>query len=157
MSSKYAYTVAMSEEWWLDTLAMKYGGDFCRKVATRTETPPTEAEWAEYREAVDLLAKLKDNPYFYVGGYDAEVRIEEPRPKVHIEYAETEAEYAARVRTLNPDDYETVWERIYGALKKAREFEFALNSIHVPAQPEFTMPEYPPLHPVTIISTKETP
>lgn len=111
-ASKYAFAMHMSEEMWLDSLAMKYGGDFARRVKSRTETPPTEAEWALCREAVELLEKLEANPYFQVHGYDYELFVEEPRPTVHVEYAETEAEYAARVRTLNPDDYEPLMSRL---------------------------------------------
>ena len=114
------FVLNMTEESWLDHLAMKYGGDFCRKVASRTETPPTPEEWAEYQEGVELLAKLEDNPYFSVEGYDADVRVDEPRPHVQVEYAETEAEYAARVRTLNPDDYEPImWRSLRESLGRA--------------------------------------
>lgn len=108
---KFAVHLPVSEEYARDMLAMKYGPPFTRLVASRTETPPTEQQWAEYREAADLLAKLEANPCFYVGGYDCEIRIDEPAPTVHVEYAETEDEWAARVRTLNPDDYEPIMSR----------------------------------------------
>lgn len=109
---KNSIAIRMSEEMWLDSLAMKYGGDFCRKIASRTGTPPTEAEWAKYREAVDLLAKLEDNPYWEDGGTEYGSRIQEPEPSVHYEYAETQEEYAARVRSLNPADYESAYDRL---------------------------------------------
>lgn len=108
---KNAYVFSMSKEMYLDMLAMKYGPPFTREVASRTETPPTEEQWAEYHRAVELLAELENNPCFYVGGSDCEVRVEEPQPKVHIEYAETEAEYEARVMALDPSEHEPMMDR----------------------------------------------
>lgn len=108
---KFTATVGYSETMWRDIQAIKYGPPFTRLVASCTETPPTEEQWAEYREALDLFEKLNQSPYFHIGGYDAEVTVEEPQPTVTIEYAETEDEWAARVRTLNPDDYEPIMTR----------------------------------------------
>lgn len=87
-------------------LAMRYGGEWWRREKTRTETPPTEADWAEYREGVALLEKLRDNPYFEEGGPEYGASMEEPRPTVHVEYAETEDEWRARIATLDIDEAE---------------------------------------------------
>jgi hypothetical protein len=105
------FTMRMSQEMWLDTLAMKYGPPFTRLVASRTETPPTAEEWAEYQEGVELLERLRENRFYREGGPDEGSEIEQPRPHVHIVYAETEAEYAARVLALNTDDYEPIMQR----------------------------------------------
>lgn len=105
--------IRMTEEQWLDSLASRYGGDFCRKVASRTETPPTDADWAEYQEGVELLEKLRENRYYREGGPDEGSEIEQPSPDVQVVYTETESEYAARVRTLNPDDYEPAMHRLF--------------------------------------------
>lgn len=67
--------------------------DWHRRSRLVSETPPTEAEWAAYRRAVELWDELAKNPYFDC----ADPKIEEPEPKRVYEYTETEDEYRARI------------------------------------------------------------
>lgn len=102
---KYTANIPVNRQW----LAFRYGGEWLRKVATRTETPPTEQDWAEYHEGVALLDKLRANRYFDEGGDEYGATMSEPQPTVHIEYAETEDEWTARIAELDIDEAERTY------------------------------------------------
>lgn len=92
----------MNAEKWSSTIrtslefeASMAGGDWERRVASRTETPPTAEAMAEYHRATALLDELYGLDCFDPG-YEG-VSVIEPRPTVTIEYAETHAEWMARI------------------------------------------------------------
>lgn len=79
----------------LESLALMAGGDWARREHSRTTTPPTQDDLDDYTRACDLLDQLR----LYDGfdeGYEG-CTITEPQPKVHIEWAETDAEWRNRI------------------------------------------------------------
>lgn len=79
-------------------LTMFATGSWRRRVARRIEVPPSEQDWDEYHEAVDLLERLREHPLFWEGCSCDHAHIEEPRSRYVYIYAETEEEWAERVR-----------------------------------------------------------
>lgn len=60
---------------------------------------PTDADWADYRAAVDAARKIADNEFIY-----SDIEVEEPRTySTPGEYVETEADWIARCKTAIAD------------------------------------------------------
>lgn len=70
-----------------------------RKIVDRIEHAPTEEDWATYRQGVELLDKLRDNPFFDEGG-DYGASVEQPTTRIEIIYAETREEWKRRATAM---------------------------------------------------------
>lgn len=77
-----------------------YTPGYERKVESRTAQEPTEADWADYREACDLLERLEASPYYQAGGPDYGAEISEPRTTYTYVYAETVEEWKERCKEV---------------------------------------------------------
>lgn len=77
-----------------------YDTRYERRVKQVNITPPTEAEWADYRKAKEAHEYLLASPYFDDGGPDEGSSVSEPEPGREYIYAETVDEWIARCREI---------------------------------------------------------
>jgi len=76
----------------LEELAIAEG--FKRRVVV-TKTEPTTEQTNRYNEAVDLLERLLESPYFYAEG---DIGVEKPQYNIGYEYLETAEEWIERYK-----------------------------------------------------------
>lgn len=98
---KMGYNVSMSWEMFYSEISER-DPRYARKEKSRTLTPPTEEEWADYRKACEALDFLQTYPGFE-DGYDSSFVLE-PQPRVEIEFAETVDEWLKRCRKMDGRD-----------------------------------------------------
>lgn len=102
MRKKY-FTMNISGDMYATMLAYHHGGEYERRIASKTTTGPTEQDWQKYHEGVRMLAMLHNNKYFTDGGPGEGATMNKPEPTTHYEYAETTQEWIARVLALETE------------------------------------------------------
>lgn len=100
---KYGSSIPISGEIYAEHRSW-HDDRFARRIESETRTPPTEADWAEYREGLALLEQLRGNRFYEEGGPDEGSTIRVPEDTITYVYAETHDEWLCRVRELMKED-----------------------------------------------------
>ena len=78
----------------LDDLIAVAGGDWARRIESSEKVEPSEEQWAEYERAKEAL----DTLHGYDGWHCSDWDLFPPMPSSRTVYAESEAEWKARVQ-----------------------------------------------------------